>query len=116
MPRSIILLVSMQPHQSQPNQPTPIDTNQLGIQRQNIPILNAPELSKMDTEEYFRQYKALLSQFQGNVDCRVIPSRKGGDTFTLTKAGRDAIEYARQIRNELYNEIPRVALDLKIIG
>jgi len=36
--------------------------------------------------------------------------------FTLTKAGRDAIEYARQIRNELYNEIPRIALDLKITG
>lgn len=33
--------------------------------------------------------------------------------FTLTAAGRDAIEYARKIRNELYNEIPKVALDLK---
>ncbi len=91
MPRSIILLVNMQPHQSQPNQPTQTDTNQLGIKKQSIPILNAPELSKMDTEEYFRQYKAFLSQFQGNVDCRVIPSRKGGDTFTLTKAGAEKI-------------------------
>lgn len=33
--------------------------------------------------------------------------------FTLTAAGRDAIEYARKIRNELYDEIPKVALDLK---
>ena len=71
MPRSIILLVNMHPHQSQPNQPTQIDTNQLGIKRQSIPILNAPELSK--------------------IDCRVIPSRKGGDTFTLTKAGAEKI-------------------------
>lgn len=35
--------------------------------------------------------------------------------FTLTASGRDAIEYARAIRNQLYDEIPKVALDLKFV-
>ncbi|MFK7952183.1 MAG: PadR family transcriptional regulator [Ekhidna sp.] len=33
--------------------------------------------------------------------------------FQLTAAGKEAIEHAREVRNQLYNEIPKVALDLK---
>lgn len=33
--------------------------------------------------------------------------------FQLTSSGKDAIEHAREIRNQLYNEIPKIALDLK---
>ena len=33
--------------------------------------------------------------------------------FQLTASGKDAIEHAREVRNQLYNEIPKVALDLK---
>ena len=43
-------------------------------------------------------------------------SERGGRPklyFTLTATGKDAIEHARQIRNQLYSEIPRVVLDLK---
>ena len=39
---------------------------------------------------YFQQYQNLLAGFKGNIDCRLIPSRKG-DTFTLTKAGAEKI-------------------------
>ena len=34
--------------------------------------------------------------------------------FLLTAAGTEAIEHARQIRNRLYDEIPKIALDLKL--
>ncbi|MEM7297708.1 MAG: helix-turn-helix transcriptional regulator [Bacteroidota bacterium] len=46
-------------------------------------------------------------------------SERGGRPklyFTLTAAGKDAIEHARQVRNQLYEEIPKVALDLKFIA
>lgn len=46
-------------------------------------------------------------------------SERGGRPklyFSLTKAGRDAIEYAREVRNQLYDEIPKVALDLKVVA
>ncbi|WP_421763630.1 PadR family transcriptional regulator [Ekhidna sp.] len=33
--------------------------------------------------------------------------------FQLTSSGKGAIEHAREVRNQLYNEIPKVALDLK---
>ncbi|MEM6737508.1 MAG: PadR family transcriptional regulator [Bacteroidota bacterium] len=45
-------------------------------------------------------------------------SERGGRPklyFTLTRSGRDAIEYARELRNQLYSRIPKVALDLKLI-
>ncbi|MFK7952185.1 MAG: PadR family transcriptional regulator [Ekhidna sp.] len=35
--------------------------------------------------------------------------------FQLTTTGKNAIEHAREIRNQLYDEIPRVALELKTI-
>lgn len=35
--------------------------------------------------------------------------------FQLTDSGKDAIEHAREVRNQLYNEIPKIALDLKIV-
>lgn len=33
--------------------------------------------------------------------------------FELTASGKDAIEHAREVRNSLYNDIPKIALDLK---
>ena len=45
-------------------------------------------------------------------------SERGGRPklyFTLTAAGKDAIEYAREVRNQLYNQIPKVALNLKLV-
>lgn len=36
--------------------------------------------------------------------------------FLLTSSGKDAMEHAREIRNQLYSEIPKVALDLKVGG
>ncbi len=44
-------------------------------------------------------------------------SERGGRPklyFILTRSGKDAIEYAREVRNQLYNEIPKVALNLKV--
>lgn len=43
-------------------------------------------------------------------------SERGGRPkryFKLTSAGTDAIEHARAIRNQLYDEIPKVALEIK---
>lgn len=36
--------------------------------------------------------------------------------FQITALGRKAIEYSKETRNELWRAIPKVALDLKIIG
>lgn len=33
--------------------------------------------------------------------------------FTLTDTGKRAIEYTRQVRNQLYDQIPKIALTLK---
>ena len=59
-------------------------------QNQNVPLLAHLGANTVDTETYFQQYQNLLSGFKGNIDCRLIPSRKG-DTFTLTKAGAEKI-------------------------
>ncbi len=59
-------------------------------QSQNIPLLAHLGTTTVDTETYFQQYRNLLAGFKGNIDCRLIPSRKG-DTFTLTKAGAEKI-------------------------
>ncbi len=34
--------------------------------------------------------------------------------FTITAHGKNALEYVRSSRNELWNSIPKVALDLKM--
>ncbi|WP_462249653.1 PadR family transcriptional regulator [Ekhidna sp.] len=34
--------------------------------------------------------------------------------FELTTEGKRAIEYAREIRNQLYNEIPKMVMDINI--
>lgn len=36
--------------------------------------------------------------------------------FQITALGKRAMEYSKQTRNELWQAIPKVALDLKIIG
>lgn len=43
-------------------------------------------------------------------------SERGGRPkkyFVLTDAGKRAIEYTRQMRNQLYDQIPKIALSLK---
>ncbi|NJL51241.1 MAG: hypothetical protein HC930_01690 [Hydrococcus sp. SU_1_0] len=63
-------------------------------QSQIVPLLQQQAqmgLATVDTQTYFHAYQSLLAQFKGNVDCRVIPSKKNGDTFTLTKAGAERI-------------------------
>ena len=66
---------------------------------------------------------ALQSALKRLVDKGYLTSKEGESTsdrggrpklyFSLTAAGKDAIEDARRIRNQLYDEIPKVALDLK---
>lgn len=44
-----------------------------------------------------------------------VTNERGGRPkryFELTVAGKGAIEYAREIRNQLYSEIPRVVMDI----
>ena len=36
--------------------------------------------------------------------------------FKITALGKKAMEYAKETRNELWRAIPKVALDLKIMG
>ena len=74
------------------NQSIPNDSaNQLIPQHnQNVPLLTHLGATTIDTEIYFQQYRNLLTGFKSNIDCRLIPSRKG-DTFTLTKAGAEKI-------------------------
>lgn len=69
---------------------------------------------------------ALQSALKRLVDKGYLVSKEGETTserggrpklyFTLTSSGRGAIEHAREVRNQLYNEIPKVALDLKFVG
>ncbi|HAA16594.1 MAG TPA: PadR family transcriptional regulator [Cytophagales bacterium] len=55
--------------------------------------------------------KGYLSSRVGETD----PTRGGKPKryFTITAAGSRALSYARDVRNELWNAIPKVALDLK---
>jgi hypothetical protein len=71
----------------------PVDQSQYSTQG-SVPLLQQQAqmgLATVDTQTYFHAYQSLLAQFKGNVDCRVIPSKKNGDTFTLTKAGAERI-------------------------
>lgn len=71
----------------------PVDQSQYSTQG-SVPLLKQQAqmgLATVDTQTYFHVYQSLLAQFKGNVDCRVIPSKKNGDTFTLTKAGAERI-------------------------
>lgn len=36
--------------------------------------------------------------------------------FTITAYGKKAMEYSRNTREELWSSIPKIALDLKIVG
>jgi len=36
--------------------------------------------------------------------------------FTITAYGKKAMEHSRNTREELWNSIPKIALDLKIVG
>ncbi|MEQ8473442.1 MAG: helix-turn-helix transcriptional regulator [Marinoscillum sp.] len=56
--------------------------------------------------------KGYLSSHEGE-----STSERGGRPkryFTITAQGKHAIEETRAMRNDLYNSIPRVALDVKI--
>lgn len=58
------------------------------------------------------EQKGYLSSREGESN-----SKRGGRPkryFTLTAAGKNAIEDTREMRNQLYDAIPRIALDLKI--
>ena len=67
-------------------------------------------LATVDTQTYFHAYQSLLAQFKGNIDCRVIPSKKNGDTFTLTKAGAERICRFFGLNYQLY-VLPSTKLD-----
>lgn len=56
--------------------------------------------------------KGYLSSHEGE-----STSERGGRPkryFTITAQGKHAIEETRSMRNDLYNAIPKVALDMKI--
>lgn len=56
--------------------------------------------------------KGYLSSKEG--ECT---SERGGRPkryFSITASGKNAVEYTREIRNGLWDAIPKVALDLKI--
>ena len=58
------------------------------------------------------EQKGYLSSREGESN-----NKRGGRPkryFTLTAAGKNAIEDTREMRNQLYDAIPRIALDLKI--
>lgn len=72
----------------------PVDQSNQYSTQGSVPLLQQQAqmgLATVDTQTYFHAYQSLLAQFKGNVDCRVIPSKKNGDTFTLTKAGAERI-------------------------
>lgn len=57
--------------------------------------------------------KGYLSSSQG-----ASSSKRGGRPkryFQLTASGKNAIESAREVRNQLYSEIPKIAFNLKSI-
>jgi len=56
---------------------------------------------------------------KGFLSSREGPSnlKRGGRPkryFTITAYGKQAIEYNREVRNQLYNAIPKIAFDLNI--
>lgn len=81
---------------------------------------------KLAIEEKLRRsvsVGALQSALKRLVEKGYLKSQEGASTnerggrpkkyFELTDAGKQAIEHARQVRNELYEQIPKVALSLK---
>ena len=70
--------------------PTTTPGQPITLQSHNVPLLAHLGITTADIEAYFQQYQNLLAEFKANIDCRLIPSRKG-DTFTLTKAGAEKI-------------------------
>lgn len=59
------------------------------------------------------EQKGYLSSREGE-----STSNRGGRPrryFTITALGKQAIEYTHEMRNQLYEAIPKIALDLKII-
>ena len=58
------------------------------------------------------EQKGYLSSKEGESD-----AKRGGRPkryFTITASGKRAIEDTREMRNQLYDAIPKIALDLKI--
>ncbi|MEL6439169.1 MAG: hypothetical protein AAFQ80_07965 [Cyanobacteria bacterium J06621_8] len=76
----------MQPNNQQHQLVTDSQQQNLG----SVPLLSNLSINS-NIEGYFQHYQNFLSGFKGNVDCRVIPSKKGGSSLTLTKAGAEKI-------------------------
>ena len=57
---------------------------------QNVPLLTNLGVNTANTEVFFQQYRNFLASFEGNIDCRIIPSKKGS-SLVLTKAGAEKI-------------------------
>ena len=77
----------MQQYQNQPSLPPP-QPNPNAIA---VPPIVSQGLVVQDIQTYFQQYENLLAGFVPNVDLRVIPSKKGGNSIMLTKAGAEKI-------------------------
>ena len=56
--------------------------------------------------------KGYLTSEEG--ECTSVRGGRPKRYFTITVQGKNAVDYSRQKRNELWNAIPQVVLDLKI--
>lgn len=99
-----------QPYQT--DYQVPLNHSMESIQQaQEIPLLQQIQVGNViDVETYFQQYQSLISQFKANIDCRMIPSKKYGDTFTLTKAGAEKICHFFKLDYQLF-AMPSTKLD-----
>lgn len=73
----------MQTISNNPIQPVPIQPEETNG------IVRAKDLNNL--EHYHQQLQGLFSTFRPNIHFRIIPSRRGGDTSVLTKAGAERI-------------------------
>jgi len=63
-------------------------------------------LRRMETKGYLDSREGESTELRGG-----RPKRY----FTITAQGKKALEYSRDVRTELWEAIPKIALDLKIV-
>jgi PadR family transcriptional regulator, regulatory protein PadR len=71
-------------------------------------------MGAMHTALVRMEEKGYIKSFNG--ECTEERMGRPRRYFQITALGKKAMEYSKNTRNELWGAIPKVALDLKIIG
>ena len=63
-------------------------------------------LRRLEKKTYLKSREGEITKKRG---------RKPKRFFTITASGKEALKYSQDVRMELWNAIPEVALDLKVV-